>query len=365
MHKCDIIMVCWNQPFYTRRCIESILKYTDLSSRLIIVDNGSNPETITYLKSLTPTNNIEIEIIYNYKNVGAIKARNQGLRLFDAEYLCFIDNDIEVGPQWLSRMTNLFKENPEIGIINPSSNNFGEYPPKGMNISEYAASLGINKGKYIEVGQCISFCMVIKKEVVDKVGYLDEDFDIMFYEDTDYSMRSNKEGYICVISRSVYVWHYGHRTSKKVPKEIYEKNKNLFYKKWGRPLRIAWMDKIGYNTERFRQALICSIELARDGNFVYLHITDSPESKEQIFDIYDLIPHANIHIYFCRNKLFNLYCLWRLLKKRKKRYDLAIIPNADMQNILTYFRFLHNVDITAKTDFGDLIRIVHKKKKFI
>lgn len=343
MRKCDIVMVTYNQLEYTKRCIQSIVDHTDIPSRLIIVDNASAADTREYLNSLRPAKFVDIKIIFNEANIGAVKARNIGMREFDAENLCLIDNDIEVTTGWLSKMISLAEKKRDIGAINPSSNNFGQAPPPGTGLNEYAKSLEAFNGQYLEIGAAISFCMLIKGEVVKKVGLLDEAFETMFYEDTDYSMRINKEGYRCVIQKDVYVWHHGHKTSGKLRRgrELFKKNREIFYKKWGRPLRIMWCMADREKEEAVRANCVA---LAREGDFVYLFI------RRHIGPI----NHANVHIeLYGRN--FKWRCLWRVITKRKKPFDLVVADDA-VASLLKGFKLFYKAKVFCAAGFDEILK---------
>jgi GT2 family glycosyltransferase len=263
-------------------------------------------------------------------------------------------------------MIGLAELNPDIGAVNPSSNNFGQIPSPGMELNEYAKSLGPLAGRYLEIGTAISFCMLVRGEAVRKIGCLDEAFETMFYEDTDYSMRINQEGYKCVLQKDVYVWHHGHKTSSKLKRgrELFDRNRDIFCKKWGKPLRVILCGNATAGAEAFRNALATSIELARDGNYVYL--VAAPDnisgSREEIFGRYDFIEHANVHFISGPARGFGWFCLWRLLLKRKKRYDLAIAQDSRVASLMGKFGFLHGAKVLAAFDFDAALEAVHDLK---
>jgi GT2 family glycosyltransferase len=365
VRRCDIVLVAWNQLEYTKLCIKSIMRHTDVPSRLIIIDNGSAPDTKDYLRSLRSDGPIEVKVIFNARNLGAIKARNMGIGEFEADYLCLLDNDVEVTPGWLSKMIKLAEDNPEIGVINPSSNNFGQVPPPDMGLDEYAKSLEMFRGEYIEIGTGISFCMLVRGEVVKRIGRLDENFEVMFYEDTDYSMRANREGYRSIIQKDVYVWHHGHKTSGRLKRhnEIADKNRDIFYKKWGRPLRVMWCSTANEKSDVAGEALAGCIELARDGNFIYLFIRSGEiKTRKDFFKTYSLIEHANVHIILYAGKGFGWFCLWRLLKRRKKRYDLVIADDGRITSLIGRFRLFHRAAILTSMDFDGILKTAHRLK---
>ena len=116
MKSVDIIIVVHNALTYVKKCIESIQKYTLDNYNIIIVDNNSNQETKTYLKSLK-----NVKIIFNEENYGFGYANNQAVRCTHSKYICFLNSDTIVTKNWLSRLMEML-EITNAGIIGPVSN---------------------------------------------------------------------------------------------------------------------------------------------------------------------------------------------------------------------------------------------------
>ena len=92
----SLVIPVYNQLDYTRQCLESIVRCTDQSYELIIVDNASTDGTLEFLKDVTqPT------IITNQDNLGCAKAWNQGVRASHGDVIGILNNDIVVTPGWL------------------------------------------------------------------------------------------------------------------------------------------------------------------------------------------------------------------------------------------------------------------------
>ena len=196
---CDIIIPVWNQMQLTKECIDSIIRHTFSPYRLIVIDNGSQRQTKEYLEELTRNNNILITIIRNETNLGYIKAVNQGLQISYGDYVCLLNNDTKVGEGWVKELINVAQSNPEIGIVTPRNANANR---KGKEL----------KGKWIEISFATSFCILIKRKEIQKIGLLDEAYGIGFWEDTDYCQRAKNTGYFCALAKSAYVYHYAHKT---------------------------------------------------------------------------------------------------------------------------------------------------------
>ena len=84
---CDIIIPIWNQLELTKNCIEHIIKNTKYPYRLILIDNGSEAETNAYLRAFKEKKIVETELIRDEKNLGFVKAVNQGMRISNASYV--------------------------------------------------------------------------------------------------------------------------------------------------------------------------------------------------------------------------------------------------------------------------------------
>jgi GT2 family glycosyltransferase len=114
----SIIVTTCNALAYTRRCVNSIRRYTrNVSYELIIVDNNSQDGTVEYLSGLK-----KVKLIMNVRNLGAGSAARQGVLASNkySRFILFLDNDTEVLSQdWLYSMTKYLENNPKVGCLGP------------------------------------------------------------------------------------------------------------------------------------------------------------------------------------------------------------------------------------------------------
>lgn len=240
--KCDIIMVTWNEPAMTRRALQSIRDNSDYPYRLIIIDNNSDPETVRLLENASRTAQFgEMVLVRNKKNVGWVKAANQGFDLSSAEYVCLMNNDILAGPGWLRNMVHTVESTPNAGIADPEGND-PKLQWRADSIDTYARELaGRNCGDFIEVESCSGFCMLVKRCVIDDIGVFDEIYESGYGEDADYCRRAIKAGYRCIRCNDAFVLHLGSRSFRKVPelqKRMHERNLAIFEERWGKKKRL-------------------------------------------------------------------------------------------------------------------------------
>ena len=333
---CDIIVLTWNQKEIIKSFVESLLRTTYLPSQLIIIDNASIDGTREYLESLRSTDQFKVKIILNNENRGFVGGMNQGLTVSSAPYVCLANNDLIFTKGWLSEIISIFEKHPKVGVLNPHSNNLGANPPKGVSLEEFAQQLKARyTGVFVEMPFCIGFCMVIKREVIEKIGGLSEEFHPMFFEDTDYSMKAKSAGYLIGVAKGSYVWHQEHASFKQWPKEkeeVFAKSREKFTKKWGKILRVAWI------VEDFKELLDNldrGINLAREGNFVRFFVKNLHKEREAIFKESNHFEHSGIE-FIKFNNLFDL--VFKILKK-KKRYNLIISKSRSLHWLLDKFKY--------------------------
>ncbi len=323
--KCDIIIPVWNERDLTKICIESIGKNTTLPYRIIIVDNASAIETASYLRELSEKNKNTIRLIRNEENAGFPKAVNQGIALSGVPYVCILNNDTEVYKGWLEEMIKIAESDADTGLVNPSSNTLGQPGP----LEDFS-------GKCMEMSSCIGFCMLIKKEVIEKIGKLDEIYSPGNFEDTDFSRRAQKAGYKCVMAKGAYVYHAQNTGFKKRRDwdEIFKRNLEIFNKRWGRIQRVVYV--ITGDKENKYDTIKDSVkDFLKAGHFVHIFFKRGiPESEIQ--------QHISLRTFKIKS---TLTILWRILL-RKKKFNRIVTDSIFLAGIFRIFRY--------KTDYTGL-----------
>ena len=348
--KCDIIIPIWNQLEFTKSCIDHVLNYTRYPYRLILVDNGSDVETKNYLENLKQTQKIEINLIRNEENLGFVRAVNQGLEVSKAPYVCILNNDTLPGTGWLTELVEFAEKHPDAGLLNPLCNG---HIQRNLSVNEYAKMVSSNKDKFMEMNQCQGFSMLIKRRLIDKIGYLDERFGIGGFDDTDYSMRVHNAGYRSVCVYSSYVYHREHASFNKMGerKKIQSNLEKAYFRKWPRHLRILVICSISEKVEdeRITNFLKSMLFLARQWCWVNLLIFGGRAKSERIDNVKQGLNfplHQNIKFNYLNNKIKILEISARILErafgtKKRKRYD-AVIYNepklTPLLNILCSFQ---------------------------
>ena len=231
-----------NQLEYTLQCVDSIRRMTDEPYELVFVDNGSSDGTVDYLKSLTGA-----KVIENSENRGFPAAANQGIAATTGNQVLLLNNDTIVTSGWLRRLLTAIKSDSEIGLAGPCSNLVGSEQQVNVSyesltaLDAFAWEWGrAHDRKLIDTDRLIGFCLLIRREVIDAIGRLDERFGIGCFEDDDYCLRTILAGWRAVIAQDAFIHHFGGRTfvgSGLDHAGILHENEQRFLEKWRQSVR--------------------------------------------------------------------------------------------------------------------------------
>lgn len=242
--KTSIIILTFNQLVETRQCFESLRKRTRGNYELIFVDNGSVDETRQYLAQLQ-NNDPTIQVVTNPKNLGFAAGNNQGIALATGDYVLLLNNDVILTDGWLERMIACMESDPSVGVVGPVTNNAVGQQLMRVSlkqddgaIQKHACQQTLkNAGSWFETHRIIGFCFLMKREVVERAGTLDERFGPGGYEDYDYCLRIKQAGYKIMVASDVFIYHIGgHGYSKNNLDydKLRTQNIQIFIDKWCR-----------------------------------------------------------------------------------------------------------------------------------
>lgn len=215
-------------------CVESIRKYTNLNDiELVIVANGCTDNTREYVESLGSW----AKLIWHDQPLGYPRACNMGIRASQGEFVVLLNNDTELLPQvqnrWLDMLSKFFVD-PTVGMVSP--------------LEGYDA--------YTDTRVLIFFYVMIRRQVFDKIGYLDEVFSPGGCEDIDFTYRAKLAGFQCLQatddvkyrpeastnSGGVPIWHKDNRTFgeiKEYKRSILRKNNLINARRWNKNIKLS------------------------------------------------------------------------------------------------------------------------------
>ncbi|MDG4582710.1 MAG: glycosyltransferase [Candidatus Competibacter sp.] len=243
--KASFIIVTYNNCNLTQLCVESIFRNTTYPNyEVILVDNASSDDTRNYLRYLARTSD-RIKIILNDQNLGFAKANNQGLKVATGELLVLLNNDTVVPRGWLDPLLKHL-ENPDIGLVGPVTNFVGneakiDIDYQSLDEMEFFADryTDAHTGKAFDIAVLAMFCVAMRRNVFENIGFLDEKFGIGMFEDDDYSNRIREKGLRVVCAEDAFVHHFGQAAFKKLIEtgeyqKIWANNQAYYEEKWGK-----------------------------------------------------------------------------------------------------------------------------------
>jgi GT2 family glycosyltransferase len=204
----SIIIPSYNGIECIGKCLDSVLHTVGPSFEIIVVDNGSTDGSLQFLRSYS-----NITTIANRNNLGFPVAVNQGARAAKGRVLAILNQDTEVDPNWLRRLTSIFKADPTVAICGPKilgALDRSSIQQLGVRVDRFGFGMYISKdtGAAQEVFMVSGAALVIRREVFDLIGQFDPDY-FMFEDDLDLCWRARLAGYRIVANPQALVYHLG------------------------------------------------------------------------------------------------------------------------------------------------------------
>jgi len=224
----SIIIVNWNAKEMLRNCLNSIRENTTYPNyKIVVVDNGSTDGSVEMIKKEFP----HVQLIQNKENIGFAKANNQGIKSIESDYYFLIGNDTEVTKNWLTSMIEVSESDSKFGITGCKlifPNGRIQHAGAWVKIHGVEHCLREKGDKLRQVDYVTGAAFLIKKEVIDKIGLLDEGFSPFYYEDSDYCVRARKAGYKIIYNPKTAIIHHTAYSMKKqsLPFVYFIKEKN-------------------------------------------------------------------------------------------------------------------------------------------
>lgn len=238
--KTSIIILTYNNLTYNKICVDSIRKYTTEGTyELIVVDNNSTDGTKQWLRE-----QMDIKSILNDENLGFSKGCNIGIVASKKENdVLFLNNDTVVTPNWLDNLKICLYSDDKVGATASITNNCSNFQAINVpysNIDDmipFATANNVsNHEKWEQKSRLVAFCMIIKRDVLNKIGNFDERFTPGNFEDDDISMRIIEAGYKLFLCNDSFIHHFGSASfNKDYTKfsKLLMVNAKKFEDKWG------------------------------------------------------------------------------------------------------------------------------------
>ncbi len=237
----SILIPCCGQLEYTKLCVPSVLKHSRPPFELIFIDIGSLDGTGEYLEGVKAAAQVLIEMVRTPTDLGIPDAVKEAVRRARGEYLVLLNNDTVVTDAWLNQLIGLASMTPAIGLVGPMSNyaappqlvetvsyRFGPRKSSKLSVEKRDASSSLvdvaavdtfarefretNRGKWLESDRLGGFCLLLKRQVLEKIEPLDKWSDLGLFDSDILSAKARQGGFTLACCRDLFVHHFGART---------------------------------------------------------------------------------------------------------------------------------------------------------
>lgn len=217
----DVIVPVYKNTRLTLTCIRSVLECSNIiAANLIVIDDCSPESGLTdILRDLSDTGCFEL--IRHSENLGFVKTVNRGMKIHPDRDVILLNSDTEVFGNWIDRLHYHAYSSPNVATVCPLTNSgtICSYPhtardnsiPKDCTARELdAIARVVNEKQAVDAPTAVGFCMYIRRDAIQAVGYFDEvSFGTGYGEENDFCLRGRQAGLRDLIAADVFVRHFG------------------------------------------------------------------------------------------------------------------------------------------------------------
>jgi len=210
----SIVIVNFNTKELLKNCLRSVFKHTqNLSFEVIVVDNASGDNSLKILRQ----DFSRVKVIASEKNLGFAGGNNEGIKKAKGQFVLLLNSDTKIEKNAFLKLIELAKTKEALGICGPrllnedktiqsSTMPFLRLPLAAVWLFTGDRFLKKSPVSARRVDWLSGACFLIKREVIDKVGLLDDKF-FMYVEEMEYAYRAFKKGFQCWFFPQVAVYH--------------------------------------------------------------------------------------------------------------------------------------------------------------
>jgi GT2 family glycosyltransferase len=233
----SIVIVNWNAKQLTFNCIESI--YNDKfclinpnCTEIILIDNNSSDNSVQELSKVFPS----VNILSNKQNLGYAVACNQGMQIAKGKYVLLLGNDTVLKNETIEKCINFLEANTDCGavgcrLVYPNGRLQGNCKKFPKLKNAFYTYLSLNRLNYdydmiwfdynktIEVDQIATTFLMIRNDILKKIGYFDESYKIL-YNDVDLCKKIWSRGKKISFLHTTEIVHHGSHSTKRADYKI-------------------------------------------------------------------------------------------------------------------------------------------------
>lgn len=222
----DVIIPSFNGKYLLEKHLPEIVKNTDNLNKIIIIDNGSEDDTVDWLAANYPT----AIVIRNKTNLGVTIPFNQGVAASNSDYFVLLNNDVSPKKNYLKDVFNYFRDDKVFAVS--FNENASSWPCVFWKDGKLQFTQGEDKSVSRFTAWASGGSAIFKRSVWNKIGGVNEIYAPFYWEDIDIGYRAWKCGYKIIWNKSSDVLHEHESTTKTLNQKyvslIKQRNELLF-----------------------------------------------------------------------------------------------------------------------------------------
>lgn len=226
-----VVIVSYNVADFLKDCLDSIKNETACRYEIFIIDNNSSDDSIQIVKKKFP----EVKLIQNSANLGFARANNMGFKHAKGRYIFMLNPDTVIFDKAIDKLVLFMDKHPEVGACGPKNLNSDftlqynchHFPSLSMALVEtFQLKRLFRSNKFFgresmtywgydevkEVDWITGSALLIKKDILDQVGLLDENY-FMYSEECDLAFKLKKIGKKILFNPEAALIHFGGQSS--------------------------------------------------------------------------------------------------------------------------------------------------------
>lgn len=247
----SIVVLAHNARDCVARCLEALRAHTGPAHEIVLVDNASTDGARELLRAAAAADP-RCRLLESPVNLGFAAGNNLGLAAARGDWIVLLNSDVVVTAGWLDRLLACARAHPRAGLVGPATNRISgpqEVPvsydqESRRGLARFAARLAAERaGQAARHWRAVGFCVLIRRDVVARVGGLDPRFGIGNFEDDDYCLRAHLAGFEIWHAHDAFVHHEGGRSFAAAGVDRQASilaNWEVFKAKWGLPATAAY-----------------------------------------------------------------------------------------------------------------------------
>lgn len=373
MKKCDVIIPVYNAVEATRECIESVIENTRFNENKLIIINDASPD-----KNVKPM--LEkfksydfIEILENEKNLGFVGTVNRGMK-YSKNDVVLLNSDTVVTKNWLNKMMTCAYSEESIGTVTPLSNNatLVSVPvglqrneiPENLSMEEYGnlvEKIAYNENQYLPTAH--GFCMYIKRNVLDLIGFFDEEaFGKGYGEENDFSFRCLDYGFKNVLCDNTIIFHKEKQSFSSSREKLVEEHMKILENRY--PM---YSSRIGLWCRQFPIKKMCEnidyqLNMHNRKNILFIIHDWNDKSGGTTLHAFDIInslrKYYNFHVLTLSNGIYKVYSY---MENCEKELNIGSVDNYSVLQFFNenYKKMFSNLVDALRIDFIHIHHMVN------